>query len=498
MAQRNIILANFRTGRNVNQVSGLALALAGAAFFSAALPVPAWAGFEWTPPVKPAAAPAAQSDNALLPEMPALPRDSVEMIDMSAQPVATAPAPTSPLLQPAPQIPSSPFVAAPETVSSVADTSYGGAPQLSPRLSGQNVAVQNVAGQRLIGKHESAQSAVKMDRMPSMTAPSSSSPYEQAVGFGTDIPLALAMRQIVPPQYGYVFSGPVDQGARIDWNGGKPWNEVLADAVRPQGLDIDVTGQTVRVFPQGQNPAPVPVRTQPDLSSPMLTGAESGKEPMREVYVRRHSSSGPVATERMAGEPAETTLNTPVVLTAEPAKKSQGKSGFWSHFGLDSSETTTIRNEEKIVSQQGAATPRAPAMMPQQAPTDAAPQLIAEMHDSQIYESEINAPMSLTSIPAERVSQAGNPYTMDYWQAEQGDSLRRVLEGWSNNAGVELRWTAPSDYTLPAPVRLQGSYTDALSQVLGSYDETAPRPVGRLHPNLPAGPSVLVIEPSNS
>lgn len=474
----------------MGQVSGFALAVAGVALFSTA----AQAGFEWTPPVKPVAAPAAPADGALMPEMPAMPRDHVEAIDMTAAvtaaPAAPVPAyvpanapsiPASPLLQPTPQIPSNPFPVAASA-------------EPAPRTPSQ------------IPEADTVSSA------PLMTNPAatSSSGYEQAEGFGSDIPLALAMRQIVPAQYAYVFSGNVDQGTRVTWNGGKPWDEVLADAIRPQGLDLSVSGQTVRVFPQGQMPAPAQLSASAS-DAPMLTGisndASATIEPAREVYVRRNSSSGPVAAERSPGEPAVTSANTPVVLTADSvANKPKGKSGFWSHFGLDSSETTTIRNEDKLVSQQGADSTVAPAPKAPAAPyaphtpsASAPQQLSAEMHDSQVYESHINEPLSLTAetVTAEKISTAGNPYMMNFWSAEKGESLRNVLQSWSDNAGVQLQWSAPEDYVLTAPVRMQGSYTDALTQVLGAYDENGPRPLGRLHPNLPAGPSVLIIEGSN-
>jgi hypothetical protein len=90
-----------------------------------------------------------------------------------------------------------------------------------------------------------------------------------------------------------------------------------------------------------------------------------------------------------------------------------------------------------------------------------------------------------------------NPYAMSYWQAEKGDSLRNVLQSWSDDAGVRLYWVPSADYKLPDAIRLQGSYTDAVTQILGAYNDAPARPVGRLHPNLPMGPSVLIIEPSN-
>ncbi len=491
MSQLNTVSAKKLMGH----VSGFALAVAGVAIFSTA----AQAGFEWTPPVKPVAAPVAQTDGALMPEMPAIPRDHVETIDMTAAvtaaPEAPVPAyvpahspvsaPASPLLQPAPHIPSNPFpVAAP-----VED---------APRAPARTLAPDTISSAPLA----------------SSTPSPSSSAYENAEGFGSDIPLALAMRQIVPAQFAYVFSGNVDQGTRVTWNGGKPWNDVLADAIRPQGLDLSVSGQTVRVFPQGQMPVAAAPLSASASNAPMLTGisddASAGSEPAREVYVRRNSSSGPVPAERAPGEPAVTTANTPVVLTAESvANKPKEKSSFWSHFGLDSSDTTTIRNEDKTVTQPSVAAPKAaaavdaaaaPAYVPHTPSASGQGQLVSEMHDSQMYESQINEPLSLTSAPvaAEKISTAGNPYMMNSWRAEKGDSLRNVLQGWSDNAGVQLQWSAPADYVLAEQVRIQGSYTDALGEVLGAYDENGPRPLGRLHPNLPAGPSVLIIEASNN
>ncbi len=65
-------------------------------------------------------------------------------------------------------------------------------------------------------------------------------------GFGTDLPLAIALGQIVPPQYGYVPMGNIDLGKRVSWNGeGRPWNIVLDDMLRPEGLESEVQGNKV-------------------------------------------------------------------------------------------------------------------------------------------------------------------------------------------------------------------------------------------------------------
>ena len=65
-------------------------------------------------------------------------------------------------------------------------------------------------------------------------------------GFGTDLPLAIALGQIVPPQYGYVPMGNIDLGKRVSWSGeGRPRNIVLDDMLRPEGLESEVQGNKV-------------------------------------------------------------------------------------------------------------------------------------------------------------------------------------------------------------------------------------------------------------
>lgn len=81
--------------------------------------------------------------------------------------------------------------------------------------------------------------------VPAHPAPS----YAQAVGFGTNIPLALAISQIVPPDYPYSFSENVNPGVRINWSGGKPWNVVLQEAIAPHGLTLVISGNGVMIVP---------------------------------------------------------------------------------------------------------------------------------------------------------------------------------------------------------------------------------------------------------
>lgn len=67
--------------------------------------------------------------------------------------------------------------------------------------------------------------------------------FKVAQGFGNDVPISFAARQIVPRPVSIRFGKGVDPTAMVSWRGGAPWNQVLAAAVRPLGLQI-ITGAT--------------------------------------------------------------------------------------------------------------------------------------------------------------------------------------------------------------------------------------------------------------
>lgn len=71
--------------------------------------------------------------------------------------------------------------------------------------------------------------------------------FHAAVGFGTDIPLAFAARQIVPAGVEVRYSAGIDEDLLVSWTGGRSWNRVLADAVAPLRLRITVGTRTVLI-----------------------------------------------------------------------------------------------------------------------------------------------------------------------------------------------------------------------------------------------------------
>ena len=73
--------------------------------------------------------------------------------------------------------------------------------------------------------------------------------FAVAVGFGRQIPLSFAARQIVPASLPVRFMPEVDQDTLVDWSGGRPWNQVIAAAVQPLHLRAVVTVRGVLIGP---------------------------------------------------------------------------------------------------------------------------------------------------------------------------------------------------------------------------------------------------------
>ena len=86
---------------------------------------------------------------------------------------------------------------------------------------------------------------------PKSMSPTLRRPAPQPVvaGFGDQVPLSFAVRQIVPARFQVAFGETVDSDTPVDWKGGKPWRPTLSDAVRPLGLTVSVVGATVKIQP---------------------------------------------------------------------------------------------------------------------------------------------------------------------------------------------------------------------------------------------------------
>lgn len=211
---------------------------------------------------------------------------------------------------------------------------------------------------------------------PAPSAPAPSAPVAtNAVvqGFGKEIPLALALRDIVPSSYTYAFGSGDMASVKISWRGGKAWQDVLAAALAPQNLQASISGNTVTII---RGMAAVPAA------------------PIKHLAIEDY--------------PIET-----------------GKTAM-----------------------------------------------------------SVQDPASLPVIDLSAVKS---------WEARPGMTLRSTLESWSKAANVELSWSTAYDYPVNTAFHFNGTFHQAIDALIASYHTENPAPKGFLYPNLPKGPSVLLV-----
>ncbi|NHN86660.1 hypothetical protein GOB93_18795 [Acetobacter musti] len=71
--------------------------------------------------------------------------------------------------------------------------------------------------------------------------------FRRANGYGRQVPLRFAVRQIVPRGVTVTFAPDIDTEAPVDWQGGREWNKVLASSVAQAGDVIDVGHNKVTI-----------------------------------------------------------------------------------------------------------------------------------------------------------------------------------------------------------------------------------------------------------
>jgi len=87
------------------------------------------------------------------------------------------------------------------------------------------------------------------DRKPRAGAPAHHQlpPMPIVQGFGDEIPLAFACRQILPASVKVEYGAGADPRMVVSWKGGDTWPHVLAAAIKPLGLHMQRSGSTVKI-----------------------------------------------------------------------------------------------------------------------------------------------------------------------------------------------------------------------------------------------------------
>lgn len=333
-----------------------------------------------------------------------------------------------------------------------------------------------------------------------VTAPGKSVDEEKIVqGFGRDVPLVLALQQIVPPSYRYSFDDGISPGMRISWSGDRPWKDIIMEIAQHNSMNVDIVSNVVAFHRGGTSSAPRSVvndvREVTDYAPALPT-------PVQSTHVQ---STHVAAMQPQKTQPARVINIQDEVAAVKPVAK---KAAFDPLLQDDVPAKTKVENKKILT---------ADASMAVQAVDDAAsftpesfsaPMPLAPMDDETTMRTNahdgIDVPRSssrnMMTAPQAEVASAPEYVEADMnssreWQAFKGETLRQALTAWSNNVGVSLVWSSEYDYPLQTDVRIASDYKDAVRTLLAGFSKAQPRPLGRLFGNEKAGAQpVLIIE----
>lgn len=327
-------------------------------------------------------------------------------------------------------------------------------------------------------------------------------------GFGTDLPLVIALQQVVPPGYQYSFSEGVNLGQPVSWEGGKAWQHVLSDMLAKEGLGYRLQQNIVVVgyFPPEEITPPVNMMAAPATTSAApqpapiewYGSAEDAPKMGEPVNIRRQRSGAVKTTQEAPAMQAQAetapTPAAPVIAWQTSSDRTANQSRAMSYPPTQTSTAPVAVTSEPPAAQNrtSAAESSAPlsapppmdmGVMSQEPPSDDPVDITTAARADEAAPVETVAPPP----PVAQVA-AGN----GLWNGTKGATLRDTLKNWSDSAGVDLYWSIDYDYRLKKSVELDGSYDQAVAALLDQFSDVRPQPYGQLHQGK-GGPRVLVV-----
>ena len=257
-------------------------------------------------------------------------------------------------------------------------------------------------------------------------------------GFGKDIPLVIAVDQIIPEEYNPIFSPHIHLGQRISWSENISWQHALESSLTETGLAFDVRGKSVYVFnvKDGARHAPSAVKTP-------VTG----------------SVPAPIVSTENA------LPDIPVV--ESPVTQNQGDV-------LLPIEITNV--EGTSADQLASPVPLSPRV------SGASVSAPAPQTETVVWSSVPPEATDLKLLQANAVAittQKATGHTK--WLAGSGETLRETLQRWSDQNSSKLYWLIDYDYDLEKPVAYEGSFETAVESLLDEFESIEPRPYGQLY-----------------
>lgn len=326
---------------------------------------------------------------------------------------------------------------------------------------------------------------------------------QRAEGFGRDVPLALAVRQIVPNDYLVRFEGSVDQSAIVSWSGADEWQVVLGRLVSARGASFRLDGQTVLIAASSGstvNPPANHVSSPPSV--PASQTSESGRASERSPVVQAPAVRAQVAQPAATPPPSPAEVRTgglvirpsrveaappPVVPQVAPVPVrdvSAGSGGVSNQARLPGAPPAPVSTQALPPATQGAGGGAAvsppvgsnPSAQAGHAPSariesgvgaasNAAVGGPASAPDSRSAQSQRQQSARAEDRQAVRPPSSNGP---SGWRAARGETLNNVLSDWADKAGWSVVFRSRVVYELQAGAQFEGDFMEAATALLKS------------------------------
>ncbi len=338
-------------------------------------------------------------------------------------------------------------------------------------------------------------------------------------GFGSDMPLALALRQIVPAEYAFSFGDNVNAGDNISWTGGRPWNETLKDAIAPLNITFEIKGKkiilkldktaeatiidlqepltkkktvkTAQVLDEVIEAESAPVTISPPAAAEEEASPEQVK---KKVPIGIHQQEELIFTP--ANKIENTTLqnNDADAVITEQKNPSNIDDIIWmDHEVLIEEEKPSLDNELSTILEEEKAPEEAIVIEEEKVSTLTPTQpeieqpLSQEVEETAIIEiSEEDTPepkikiITPTSTPKNDSNKAPSlrdkpSNDIKIWEAKQGANLKKILDKWSEEEQVLFKWSTTKKYKLDKDVFISGTFENAVSILFSKGLRNAPK-----------------------
>ena len=331
---------------------------------------------------------------------------------------------------------------------------------------------------------------------------------DMIAGFGSDLPLVIALQQVVPPGHQFSFAEGVNPGVKVSWEGGKSWKAVLSDMLATQGLGYRVQDNVVVVGYFPSTPAPAMTTQAPATGAPMSITAPAEDMPENMMQAPEMTEAMPAKNEPVTirrQRPSNVVHQADAAHMDAPAAEAPAQENiYWQKndrmagsvpMSYPPSKTSTAPvpvNSAPPAAQQsmvaGLSTP--PAMELQ----DDAKMTAADSGPMSIAPETMDAAETAAPVKTAEATKAAEPaQAYNVWNGKKGQTLKDTLKQWSDSAGVELYWSIDYDYRLKGDIGFDGSYDQAVASLLDQFASVRPQPYGQLH-QAKGGPRVLVVK----